>query len=43
MTITEIADFNEQLELLVAHCAEWQDKKKVLMSVKGVGVVTATN
>jgi transposase len=38
----EIADLNEQLELLVAHCAEWQDKKKVLMSVKGVGVVTAT-
>ena len=39
---TELADLNNQLEKLVAHCAEWQAKKEVMMSVKGVGPVTAT-
>jgi transposase len=39
---TELADLNDQLEKLVAHCAEWQAKKDVMMSVKGVGPVTAT-
>lgn len=39
---TELADLNNQLEKLVAHCAEWQAKKEVMMSVKGVGSVTAT-
>jgi len=38
----ELADLNDQLEKLVAHCAEWQAKKEVMMSVKGVGPVTAT-
>ncbi len=39
---TELADLNDQLEKLVAHCADWQAKKDVMMSVKGVGSVTAT-
>lgn len=38
----ELADLNDQLEKLVAHCADWQAKKDVMMSVKGVGPVTAT-
>ncbi len=37
----ELADLNDQLETLVAHCADWQAKKKIMMSVKGVGPVTA--
>lgn len=39
---TELADLNDQLEKLVAHCADWQAKKDVMISVKGVGPVTAT-
>lgn len=38
---SELADLDDQLEALVDHCAEWQAKKKIMMSVKGVGVVTA--
>lgn len=37
----ELADLNDQLEKLVAQCAEWRAKKKVMLSVKGVGPVTA--
>lgn len=39
---TDLADLNDALAKLVAHCATWQAKQKIMMSVKGVGVVTAT-
>ncbi len=38
----ELDDLNDLLQKLVAHCAIWQAKKAIMMSVKGVGVVTAT-